>query len=269
MTTFSNTIKVLIKKIILFLPKGEKILAWISQKRNKSQPIYSAPVTVVESPQLKTVDPKSLFTDYYYNNFWGNPESVSGAGSTLKYTENIRKEIPLLVERFKIRKFLDAPCGDFNWFQAVKRTDGMEYIGGDIVDDMIARNQALYGDSSTRFISLDIIQDPLPDADLWMCRDCLFHFSYENIFKTLANFLRSDIRYFFTSIHTECTANADIVTGAARQLNLELPPFNLCKPILYVDDWIPGFTVRRMGVWTHDMVAESLTTNSEFRKYMG
>ena len=108
MTTFSNTIKALIKKIILFLPKGEKILAWISQKRNRPKPVHPVPVTIVESSHLEVSDPKSLFTSYYYNNFWGNPESASGAGSTLKYTENIRKEIPLLVERFEIRKFLDA-----------------------------------------------------------------------------------------------------------------------------------------------------------------
>jgi len=267
MTAFSNTLKALVKKFIIFLPRGEQILAWVIQRRNGPQPVSLSSETVLEPFQPTSVDPKGLFTDYYRNNFWGNPESVSGAGSTLHYTENIRKEIPILVERLKIKKFLDAPCGDFNWFQAVKRPKGMEYIGGDIVDEMIARNQSMYGDAFTRFISLDIIKDPLPVADLWMCRDCLFHFSYENIFKTLANFLHSDIQYLFTSIHTECTVNADIVTGAARQLNLELSPFNLCKPVLYVDDWIPGFTVRRMGIWTRAMVAESLATNPEFKKY--
>lgn len=136
------------------------------------------------------------------------------------------------------------------------------------MEELVNQNQARYGNARTSFISLDVITDTLPQADLWMCRDCLFHFSYENIFKAFANFLSSDIEYIFTSIHTDCTANADIVTGEARQLNLELPPFNLCKPILYIDDWIPGFTVRRMGVWTKSMVAESLADNPEMKKFM-
>jgi hypothetical protein len=267
MTNLATAIKVLIKKIILLLPNGERIVAWIIEKRRKPQP---APIAVVEAatPPTQPADPKSVFTDYYFNNFWGNKESVSGAGSTLEYTENVRKEIPLLVERFKVRKFLDAPCGDYNWFQAVQRPAGMEYIGGDIVEELVRQNQVRFGDAGTRFISLDVIADALPQADMWMCRDCLFHFSYTDIFKTLANFLRSDIEYIFTSIHTDCTANADIVTGGARQLNLELPPFNLCKPVLYIDDWIPGFTVRRMGVWTREMVAESLASNPEMKKYL-
>ncbi len=267
MDRIGTAVKSLIKRIILLLPNGEKILARLIEWRRGTRPVVQE-ARIEEQPPVNEpmVNPKSVFTDYYRNNFWGNRESVSGAGSTMEYTENIRRELPLLMERFHVRKFLDAPCGDYNWFQAVKRPDGLEYIGGDIVEELIRQNQVKYGDDRTSFISLDVINDALPAADLWMCRDCLFHFSYEDIFKTLANFLRSDIHYLFTSIHTDCTANADILTGGARQLNLELPPFNLCKAVLYIDDWIPGFTVRRMGVWSRDMVAESLESNVEIRK---
>lgn len=269
MTALITATRSLVKRIILLLPNGEQVLAWIIQKVRQPQPVPVVSVSVEQvTEEKKPVSVKRLFTDYYYNNTWGNKESVSGAGSTIAYTENVRKEIPLLVERFKVKKFLDAPCGDFNWFQAVNRPENLEYIGGDIVEELVNQNQARYGNARTSFISLDVITDTLPQADLWMCRDCLFHFSYENIFKTFANFLSSDIEYIFTSIHTDCTANADIVTGEARQLNLELPPFNLCKPILYIDDWIPGFTVRRMGVWTKSMVAESLADNPEMKKFM-
>ena len=171
MTNLATAIKALIKKIILLFPNGERIVAWIIEKRRKPQP---APVAVVEAttPPTQPADPKSVFTDYYFNNFWGNKESVSGAGSTLEYTENVRKEIPLLVERFKVRKFLDAPCGDYNWFQAVQRPAGMEYIGGDIVEELVRQNQVRFGDAGTRFISLDVIADALPQADMWMCGVC-------------------------------------------------------------------------------------------------
>ena len=79
MTNLATAIKVLIKKIILLFPNGERIVAWIIEKRRKPQP---APVSVAmlkENPPTQPADPKSVFTDYYFNNFWGNKESVSGA----------------------------------------------------------------------------------------------------------------------------------------------------------------------------------------------
>ena len=241
--------KDLIKKIIVIVPGGNAVFEWLIRPRRS-----------IKSSQAGT-NIKDLFTNYYMNNSWGNKESVSGAGSTLEYTENLRREMPPLLEQYKVRKFLDAPCGDYNWFQTVRKPSGMVYFGADIVSELIEQNQKMHGDRYTNFIPLDITRDMLPDVDMWMCRDCLFHFSYVDIFRTLANFLRSDIEYLFTSVHTECKANTDIVTGGARQVNLELPPFNFCKPILYIDDWIPGYTVRRMGLWTRSMVADSVASN--------
>jgi hypothetical protein len=58
----------------------------------------------------------------------------------------------------------------------MKMPDGMEYMGGDIVEKLIQQNQSKYGDPHTRFITIDIVKDLLPQADLWLCRDCLFHF---------------------------------------------------------------------------------------------
>jgi len=263
MSTINKAIKTLIKRIILLLPNGNEILAKAILFRNRLHPTPQDVNIEDQNPINDSVNRKGLFTDYYRNNYWGNKESVSGVGSTLEYTEQIRREIPRLVEKYKIKKFLDAPCGDYNWFQAMKKPDVMEYIGGDIVEELIKQNQMKYGNQHTRFIPIDIENDLLPQADLWLCRDCLFHFSYDDIFKTLSNFLRSDIKYILTSIHTDCTTNTDITTGGARQLNLELPPFNLCKSILYIDDWIPGYTVRRMGLWTKSMVADSVSSNPE------
>src|SRR5688500_7192394 len=62
-----------------------------------------------------------VFTEIYRQNMWQNEESVSGDGSTLSYTQNIRSEIPKLIKQFKFREVLDAPCGDYNWFRHVNR----------------------------------------------------------------------------------------------------------------------------------------------------
>ena len=258
--------KKLIKRIILILPSGEVLLKRIVELRKANQ----LPSPAIEANKQLLIDPpndlKKIFTSHYLNNIWGSEESVSGLGSTLEYTSHIREEIPKLLEFYKIKVLLDAPCGDYNWFQTLNRPADVKYIGGDIVEELVIQNQIKYSNSNTKFIHLDITSNPLPPADLWLCRDCLFHFSYEDIFKTISNFLKSDIKYILTSIHTECTQNTDISTGDARQLNLELFPFLFPKPILYMKDWIPGFTVRSLGLWTKPMIVDCMASNSVIRK---
>jgi hypothetical protein len=255
-------IKAFIKKIILLLPMGDRIVRKIQSMRNGGWEKSSGEMQPTDGVNAeKPPKIKQIFTYYYLHNAWANPESVSGIGSTIAYTETIRRELPVLLEKYQIKRFLDAPCGDYNWMQIMRKPSGMEYIGGDIVEELIVQNQQKYGDQNTSFIPLDITTDPLPPSDMWMCRDCLLHLSYEDIFKTLANFLHSDVKYLLTSVHTACTVNKDIETGDARLIHLELPPFGLCRPIEYIDDWIPGYPERKMGLWTKSMVAESLASN--------
>src|SRR5688572_9182835 len=148
---------------------------------------------------MRTQSNEELFAHYYENNVWGDPESVSGSHSTVKYTDNIRRELPALIASLGLKRILDAPCGDFNWFRLVPRPADVAYVGTDIVEALVERNQRSFGNANTSFRKLDIITDPLPQADLWMCRDCLFHFSDANIARALANFARSDIRYLLTT----------------------------------------------------------------------
>ena len=119
---------------------------------------------------------QEVFTKIYDTKFWYNGESLSGAGSNLLYTENLRKELPKLFDIFNIKKVLDAPCGDMNWMRLVlaERKD-IDYTGGDIVPPMIELNQRLYGNNRIRFEVLDITTYELTASDLMICRYCLLH----------------------------------------------------------------------------------------------
>lgn len=194
---------------------------------------------------------QDVFTHYYRTNRWGSEESRSGAGSTLAYTENLRKELPSLLQRLKVQVFLDAPCGDYNWFHHVSRP-GVRYIGGDIVRDLVDDNVRNYGADDTRFIQLDITRDRLPQADIWLCRDVLFHLSYADATQAIENFLTSDIPWLLTTTHPNRDCNRDIPTGSFRELNLCLPPFNFPPPQVAIDDWIEGFPVRQLGLWSRE-----------------
>jgi len=202
---------------------------------------------------LKIENRRDRFTRYAIHNKWGDEETISGEGSTLKFTENLRKELPELLNKFRVKRFLDAPCGDFNWMRSVDLSN-IDYIGGDIVTDIIARNKSLYEKENIRFTEIDIVKDNLPAADIWLCRDCLFHFSEAEIFQTLRNFIRSDIKYLLTTCSPECRENHDIRTGSYRELNLLIEPYSFPEPILWINDWVPPHPIQKLGLWSRDSI---------------
>lgn len=203
-------------------------------------------------------DAEARFTHIYDVNAWKDDESRSGAGSNLGATRELRAALPGLVADIGARRLLDAPCGDYHWFRLVERDPPFDYIGGDIVQKLIDANKEAFESEHTRFVHLDITQDELPDADLWMCRDCLIHLSYEMTEQALRNFARSNIEYLLATTHRRVVANMDIPTGHCRMINLELSPYNLPQPVRYVPDDDFEDTGKCLGLWRRSQVAAAL-----------
>jgi hypothetical protein len=202
---------------------------------------------------------EELFSDYFHNKTWsgGKKETVSGSGSTLKKTRLLRQELPKLLARYEVKSIFDAPCGDFNWFQHVER-GSIRYIGGDIVKGLVVENSRKYSDHNTDFMHFDILNDEAPEADVWICREVLLHLSNSLIFEFLRNFSKNRIHYLLVTTHYKFPENFDIPTGAGRPVNLEIAPFNLPKPIDYVEDEIGGGRPMRMGLWERETIVRQL-----------
>lgn len=176
--------------------------------------------------ELKPLDLKSRFEYIFDTNLWGDDHSRSGVGSTLPETEALRREIPLLLKEVGARTLLDIPCGDFGWLSL---TDlGVEYVGADIVEALVDQNTSRYASETRRFVRLDLTTDPLPQADVVLCRDCLVHLSYANIRRALGNVKRSGAKYLLVTSFPEAKGNRDIEDGDWRLLNFQLAPF--CFP---------------------------------------
>lgn len=177
-----------------------------------------------------------VFTKIYSKNTWGSAESVSGRGSELKHTQVLLRKLEYLTKDFQVQSMLDSPCGDFNWMQFLDKSN-LTYIGMDIVPELIPPLNLKYGqDSKVTFMHGNMIEDQLPKVDLIFCRDCLVHFSFSDIKKTLLNFKNSGARYLLTTTYKDRGVNRDIRTGGWRALNLELPPFNLPKPLKIIKE---------------------------------
>lgn len=190
---------------------------------------------------LSKLNIEDRFKYIYQNNLWGNKESVSGTGSTLEQTKELRNQLSYFIEQYRISSIVDAPCGDFNWMKHVIDTDDITYFGVDIVPEIVESNQSKYGGKNINFLLGDITETKLPDAKLLICRDCFVHLRYLNIFKALHNFKRSNIRYLLTTNFMNTTENYDIEDGDWRPLNFTKAPFYFPKPDYIINEQCTEF----------------------------
>jgi SAM-dependent methyltransferase len=193
----------------------------------------------------------AVFTDIYARDIWRlGGESASGPGSRRDQTQVLRAELPSLLARLRIRRLLDVGCGDFNWMREMELPVDL-YIGVDVVADVVKTNQERYPRPGRRFQVGDLLRDPLPPADLVLCRDVLIHIPNEELPVALNAIIATGARYLLAGTFIEREETIPIELGDWRPLNLERPPLCLPPPmktILETPD-VPGFEDKRLGLW--------------------
>lgn len=191
-----------------------------------------------------------VFDAIYDSNHWGGSESRSGTGSSIAQTHVIRQALPEILATLGCRSILDAPCGDFNWLSRVPLD--VDYVGYDVVERVIVQNKTRYASSRVRFVHADITSSPLPAVDLILCRDCLVHFSYADIYLALRRFLDSGARYLLTTTFPG-RSNRDIATGDWRPLDFEREPFRFPAPLRVINEECTEFRGayrdKSLGLW--------------------
>jgi hypothetical protein len=201
---------------------------------------------------------EAVFEEIYKANYWKNEESVSGPGSTIHQTKYLVKELSKLIGTEEFKLILDIPCGDFNWMKNIN-LDCITYIGGDIVSDIIRKNNSKFSKSNITFMILNLTSDDLPESDLIINRDCLVHFSYSHITESLKNMKHSKSKYLLTTTFTGDRDNYDITTGYWRPINLEKEPFNFPKPIAIINEKCTEedgeYSDKSLGLWLLDDIS--------------
>lgn len=199
-------------------------------------------------------DARGVFGFYFDRNLFGDAESASGTGSSLKATETIRAALPGLFTELDIETVLDIPCGDFHWAKEMDWT-ARRYIGIDVVEPLIDQNRRRHGAPGRDFLVADIVEDPLPACDLILCRDLFIHFPNALVAEALANIKRSGARYLLTTQYRNPRSNRDIRLGSFRPVNLEAPPFNLPPPDRAIrdDDYLKLWG-RTLSLWRIDQL---------------
>lgn len=192
---------------------------------------------------------KERFLKIYKENLWSSKESASGAGSEVASTLTLRKWLILNIKKLKIKSFVDAPCGDFNWMKLVIPEVDINYIGLDIVDDLISKNKFKFESEKVNFKIANICKNELPSCDIIMVRDCLFHLSYYDINQFLINLSKTNYKYLLTTTHIVENEfeNSNITTGDFRIIDLFREPFDFDSKLVKdrVNDFIDVDTIKR------------------------
>lgn len=204
---------------------------------------------------------EDVFTSIWRNNYWGSEESLSGPGSTLEQTENLRRKMPVMFDEMGIKSVFDAPCGDMHWMQHVLKDANFNYLGGDIVGELVSINNKNFANSQVCFIKFDMTADTFPAADVWLCRAAFYHLSNRDVYLALEQFAASNIKYILTTncITEEHHINKDIATGDWRSLNLMLPPFNFPRGALWeIEDNVAPHPPMPLILWEKEQIEKIL-----------
>ena len=168
----------------------------------------------------------------------GLPETHCGYGSTLRATVSARNWLADIIDRYHVKTFLDAPCGDLNWLRHMT-WDGVQYIGIDQYEPNLWAAKELGFDVRVA----DIITNRLPDADMLLCRDFLQHLTMLEILRFFSNIKRSKIIWLVATSHGNAE-NTELPDSGFRPFNLLIPPLSLPCPAENVED-----CGRTLGLW--------------------
>ena len=135
-----------------------------------------------------------VFRQTYFNNSFKGKDSKSGRGSDMDIVSPLIPKLANLIDKYNIKTLIDAPCGDCNWIKEVLPSTKVEnYIGIDIVPDLIDSNIENFGGTGLLFAVKDLVEEIPPTGDLLLCRDCLVHLSFESAIKALKNIVAANL----------------------------------------------------------------------------
>lgn len=201
-------------------------------------------------------DIEEKFTKIYKYNLWGNLQSASGGGSTPSSTVKVRDLLPKIISDLNVRSMCDAPCGDFSWIEETVMEMQIDYLGIDIVQPLIEK-LSMKSNDKVRFKHANLLEFNFPPVDLIMVRDCLFHFSFEDIDFFLRNLNKAEYKYLLTTSYAtnQEFTNQNIITGDFRPIDLFKKPFNFpLNFIKEIPDWEFPEDERYLYLWSKEDV---------------
>lgn len=191
---------------------------------------------------------RRIFSKIYERKLWGDDKEskfYSGIGSrgvvAATYVERVSELLCQHASNLgRTITVIDLGCGDFEiGSQLVANVRNMNYIGCDIVPELIAHHKRSVSDARIEFKTLDIVADDLPPGDVCLIRQVLQHLSNSDI-KRLLTKLRNFHKVYITEgypvviggpVNPDKRVGSDVRfdwrIGSGRGVELDKEPFRL------------------------------------------
>ena len=193
---------------------------------------------------------ENIFTDIYKHKIWNNGDAsipLSGPGSSLQNTANVRKSLDSFYDQHEVKSVLDLGCGDLTWIVNTKMFNEVDYTGIDIVDSLIEAHKKKYPNHS--FGKADITRQTFDYRDLVIVRDVIFHLSIKDVQSLFRN-LKGRFGYICITTFRNTVNNDNMDRWHYSPRNIGIKPFNVIgTPVVSVYE--PTFN-RDFCVYSHD-----------------
>jgi SAM-dependent methyltransferase len=176
------------------------------------------------------------FRRIYFTKSWGSDGKpfFSGAGSYGAVSDEYCAEVSAFIKNQKVRRVVDLGCGDFSVGRRIVETSEVEYIGVDIVPELIDYHKSHIYVPNVSFLCANIMTDKLPSGDLCLIRQVFQHLSNGEINQVLAN-VRHYPRILVSeelpddpkSFNLDKSHGPDVRSYYGSGVYLERPPFSV------------------------------------------
>lgn len=183
---------------------------------------------------------RSIFNEIYNKNLWEKHGlgygGGSGWGSSINFTKQTRDIIFKVINKYKIKSMIDAPCGSMVWMEQLlnnltKLNVKFKYLGIDVVDSILNEAKLKFRNKNIQFLSADFTQLAIDDEykyEIIFSRDGLQHLPLVKIVDSLRVFAQvKGAKYLLVSSYLNNMMNKNIRVGDYFPINLTRHPFNL------------------------------------------
>lgn len=189
-----------------------------------------------------------VFSDVYERDLWNGG---SGPGSAPENSEVYRRFLQEFLDGFDYPvKVVDLGCGDWRIGELMDWS-GVDYVGVDVVPEVIEANQRRDTPDNVSFECLDALTEELPGGDVLIVKDVLQHWPNADVLRLLD---AAEERFTFTMVTNDVSSkshpakvNSDIALGDWRPIDIERAPFDRVA-IDHVDYPVLGEWVKRVVV---------------------
>ena len=185
---------------------------------------------------------KATFQEIYSTKSWGDNGTPfsSGQGTRGPASKEYCDAVVEFIRNHQVRSVVDLGCGDFVVGRQIVEATGVDYIGIDVVPELIEHHTQVVDFPRVSFRLADITSDPLPAADLCLIRQVLQHLSNDEIAKIIVNvknfpmvLVSEDVPVNPRSFNRDKPHGPDVRGYYRSGVYLDQPPFSIVATELW------------------------------------